>query len=165
MFEEKKNKEVLPSGWSSLECGSDEGSERPQSGCGGGSASRSCNIHHNISEEHNHVRNIKQGGSWWLLPPPLAGRAPPQLLQVFPSLRQLADGGERRGRWRDAVLGHRLITEEVRRKQSQQSFRKLRAQTVVDVGQDSGNCRQESAGETRRTTYTCCPETTNWNNI
>lgn len=56
VFEENKNREeISPPGWSSLECGFDEDPERLQSGCGDGSASRPCNTHHNISEEHNHM--------------------------------------------------------------------------------------------------------------
>lgn len=55
MFEKKNKEEVSPPGRSSLECGSDEGSERPQSSYGGGSASRSCNTHQNILEGHNYV--------------------------------------------------------------------------------------------------------------
>lgn len=55
--------------------------------------------------------------------------------------------GQRRrgGRRGNAVLGDRLVAEEVSGEERQQSFGELRAQTVVDVCQHSGNCGQEPA--------------------
>lgn len=65
VLEEKKEKEeVSPPYWSSSECGSDEGPARPLSGCGDGSASRSCNTHHTTSQENTIMREEHQAG--WL---------------------------------------------------------------------------------------------------
>lgn len=79
--------------------------------------------------------------------PPLAGGAVPQVLQPISAVRHHAVRGQRgrRGRRRNAVLGDRLVAEEVGRQNRRQRLGELRAQTVVEVGQHSGNGGQEPA--------------------
>lgn len=92
--------------------------------------------------------------------PPWSSWAIPQVLHAISAVRGQAVCGQRRrgGRRRNAVLGDRLVAEEVSGEKSQQSFGELRAQTVVDVRQHSGNRSQEPAAMQRRNCqiHICC---------
>lgn len=82
-----------------------------------------------------------------LLSPPLVSRAMTQILQAIATVgkRVMCRGAWRGGRRRNAVLGERVVAEEVRRKDGQQGLGELCAQTVVNVGKDPRDGCQEPA--------------------